>query len=333
MHALDYDHPPAPWITFSSRELPTHLDDRARYSLWRDLFTARYGRSFDLSSSADAQFSMRCEFARFGGVHVGQFHGTIDRFVRTSRYAEDANDDFVLGMNCGASRMSFRQLGRAGVIDPGCAVLVTNTEAGEIHGGIDNQWFAVAMPRRRMLDLVGDIEDTIGKTVTSDCAPLDYFRRYIRLLLGSRDHAGTASLMEHISTTLIDLAALSFGAGRDAAEIASMRGLRAARLQDAISNIKASFSDPHFSPQQLARNLKLSARYIQEMLQESGASFTERVTELRLQKARNMLSDPRCNRLRISDIAYDCGFNEASYFNRRFRARFGCSPTQYRGGR
>jgi AraC-like DNA-binding protein len=131
---------------------------------------------------------------------------------------------------------------------------------------------------------------------------------------------------------LIDLVALSFGATQYAAELASLRGLRAARLRDAISNIKASFDDPEFSPQRLARDLQLSTRYVQELLQEAGASFTERVTELRLQKARKMLSDPRCNRLKVSDIAYGCGFNEASYFNRRFRARFGCSPTQYRSG-
>lgn len=32
----------------------------------------------------------------------------------------------------------------------------------------------------------------------------------------------------------------------------------------------------------------------------------------------------------IADIAYACGFNEAPYFNRRFRKRFGASPTAFR---
>jgi AraC-like DNA-binding protein len=32
----------------------------------------------------------------------------------------------------------------------------------------------------------------------------------------------------------------------------------------------------------------------------------------------------------VGEIAYACGFNEVSYFNRRFRRRFGVSPTQYR---
>jgi len=61
-------------------------------------------------------------------------------------------------------------------------------------------------------------------------------------------------------------------------------------------------------------------------------TLSERVLELRLQKARAMLSDARNDRMKVSDIALACGFNEVSYFNRRFRARFGCSPTQYRGG-
>jgi AraC-like DNA-binding protein len=44
-----------------------------------------------------------------------------------------------------------------------------------------------------------------------------------------------------------------------------------------------------------------------------------------------MLSGPRHDRLKVSEIAYACGFNEVSYFNRCFRRRFGASPTQFRG--
>jgi AraC-like DNA-binding protein len=43
-----------------------------------------------------------------------------------------------------------------------------------------------------------------------------------------------------------------------------------------------------------------------------------------------MLPDPHHNRLKISDIAYACGFNEVSYFNRCFRRRFGSTPGQFR---
>jgi len=36
--------------------------------------------------------------------------------------------------------------------------------------------------------------------------------------------------------------------------------------------------------------------------------------------------------MRIGDIAYACGFNEVSYFNRCFRRRFACSPREHRNG-
>ena len=83
--------------------------------------------------------------------------------------------------------------------------------------------------------------------------------------------------------------------------------------------------------QLVASRVGLSERYVQDLLYEAGASFTERVLELRLQMARAMLADRRHDRLKISDIAYECGFDSLSYFNRCFRRRFGASPTQYRG--
>jgi AraC-like DNA-binding protein len=74
----------------------------------------------------------------------------------------------------------------------------------------------------------------------------------------------------------------------------------------------------------------VSRRYINDVLYETGATFPERVLELRLQKARAMLSEARHNGLKVSEIALACGFNEVSYFNRCFRRRFGASPTELR---
>jgi transcriptional regulator GlxA family with amidase domain len=66
-------------------------------------------------------------------------------------------------------------------------------------------------------------------------------------------------------------------------------------------------------------------------LQETATSFTERVLELRLQKARAMLASACNDSAKINDIAFACGFNEVSYFHRCFRRRFGASPAQYCG--
>ncbi len=49
----------------------------------------------------------------------------------------------------------------------------------------------------------------------------------------------------------------------------------------------------------------------------------------RLEKSREQLRNSDKN---ISQIAYDCGFNEQSYYSRLFLREFGCTPLEYRKG-
>lgn len=43
-----------------------------------------------------------------------------------------------------------------------------------------------------------------------------------------------------------------------------------------------------------------------------------------------MLCDPRYVGWTVSAIAFEAGFGDVSYFNRRFRRRYGGSPTDVR---
>jgi AraC-like DNA-binding protein len=104
--------------------------------------------------------------------------------------------------------------------------------------------------------------------------------------------------------------------------------LRAVRLKAVLTILQRRFSEPDFSAQKLAAEAGLSERYVNELLYEAGASFTTRPNELRIRKAAVLLARKEG---RISDIAFECGFNDLSYFNRCFRRRFGLTPTAARG--
>jgi AraC-like DNA-binding protein len=189
----------------------------------------------------------------------------------------------------------------------------------------------VTIARDRLLQLVPRADDLMARPFDPGRPALRHLKRYVESVLDPNDTGNDPALDHHIGTTLLDLLALTLGAGRDAAEVAGLRGLRAARLREILAEIRANFANPAFSPQHLARKLALSPRYVQALLHETGASFTERVLELRLQKARTMLMSHQNGRLKVSAIAYACGFNEISYFNQTFRRRFGAPPTQFRG--
>src|SRR5258708_38879959 len=125
-----------------------------------------------------------------------------------------------------------------------------------------------------------------------------------------------------------DLAALGLGARGDLAAAAHRGGLRAGRLKAVLMILEKRFTEPDFSAQKLAAAARLSERYVNELLYEAGASFTMRLTELRLRKAAEWLARPNARRIR--DIAFDCGLHDLAYFNRLFRRPFGRPPTRGR---
>ena len=59
----------------------------------------------------------------------------------------------------------------------------------------------------------------------------------------------------------------------------------------------------------------------------TGLKFTDYVARVRLEDARNRLLNPN---LRVSEIAYDVGFQSLTQFNRTFKRVFGQSPTKFR---
>lgn len=59
----------------------------------------------------------------------------------------------------------------------------------------------------------------------------------------------------------------------------------------------------------------------------TGTTFTEFVSRTRIERAKNLLLNPNP---RISEIAYEVGFQSLTHFNRVFKSVVGESPTSYR---
>lgn len=324
-------------FVFSSRDLPGGLDDLARLSAWRDFLSESYGRH-EVSALPGRPFSQRLEGTRFNDsstpVDVLRFCGTMDRMSWTSRgQAELRSPHFVLCFNRRATPLSFAQRGREILLDSEALTLVSCTESGNIRALNPHDFSAIAIEQVRLRELVGGVEDFLARPLPRGNPTLRHLRRYLDILPNSEDTENDPNLLAHVGTALTDLVALALGAQRDAAELARMRGLRAARLHEIVMAIRKHFADPAFSPRHLARSMGVTDRYIQELLHDAGSSFTQRVLELRLQRARAMLSDGRYDCLKIGEIASASGFNEIPYFNRCFRRRFGTTPTQLRGAK
>lgn len=314
---------------FSSDVLPAGLDDQARLRAWQDFVSEACSPIDVVERLADRPFSQRMASVHFDGVAVMQMRGTVNEIAWTSRAGAARSPDFYLCLNRSPDSMSLAQHGREAQCGLETAVLGSCTELGGIHWQACNDLSLVVVPQKRLRQLVANAEDLLARPLPSSSAAR-LLRSYLDILPTPNEMDATPDLASHVSETLTDLVALALGAGRDAAMIARMRGLRAARLRAIVVEIRNGFVDPAFSVQSLAVRLGMTARYIQDLLQETGLSFTERVLESRLQRARAMLADPHYDHLKAGEIAAACGFNEIPYFNRCFRRRFGGTPTQFR---
>jgi AraC-like DNA-binding protein/ligand-binding sensor protein len=79
---------------------------------------------------------------------------------------------------------------------------------------------------------------------------------------------------------------------------------------------------------QVARAVNSSTFYFCKMFKRAtGINFTDYLSRIRIEKSKNLLLNPN---LRISEIAFEVGFQSLTHFNRVFKKILGQSPTQYR---
>ena len=109
--------------------------------------------------------------------------------------------------------------------------------------------------------------------------------------------------------------------------------LKAARLNLAKSFIMAHSDRRDMSISAVAASLNVTPRYVQRLFEADGTTFSEFLIRQRLARVHRMLRDPCVDRTAISTIAYDAGFGDLSYFNRRFRRQYGLTPREVRGER
>ncbi len=79
----------------------------------------------------------------------------------------------------------------------------------------------------------------------------------------------------------------------------------------------------------VAKHVNTSTFYFCKIFRKNtGINFTDYLSRVRIEKSKNLLLNPN---LRVSEIAFEVGFQSLTHFNRVFKKILGQSPTEYRG--
>ena len=98
-------------------------------------------------------------------------------------------------------------------------------------------------------------------------------------------------------------------------------------LQKALASVEKHMGEENFSVLEFAREVGMSRTQLHRKLKAlTNQSAGEFIQHIRLQRAADLI---RKNSGNVSDIAYQVGFSDPSYFSRLFKKQFGKSPSNF----
>lgn len=196
------------------------------------------------------------------------------------------------------------------------------------------------LPQLGRIDLVALDRERLPALASSDAAELMHpiprgnrglqvLAHYGALLLRGLFPLNSAALQELAIRHVHDLVDIMMK-DRSLPSAPGIQDRRMGRLMAIKADIEVRLERRDLSLEMIAGLHGVTPRAIQKAFEGEGRAFSEYVLERRLERAWLKLVSAEEDRLSISSVAFEVGFGDLSYFNRCFRKRFGCSPSQAR---
>lgn len=104
------------------------------------------------------------------------------------------------------------------------------------------------------------------------------------------------------------------------------------RLMHLVNEEKV-YTDPELSLKELAAKLEIHPNYLSQIINDKEKkTFYDFVNTYRVEEFKRLIAIPKNQQFTLMAIAYDCGFNSKSTFNRNFKKITNQTPTQYLAG-
>lgn len=201
-----------------------------------------------------------------------------------------------------------------------------------VHGGNpyftdlsdDNEMLVVEMPRAALAARLPDFEDRLCHTIPGAAPGTRLVHDFLLSLWRQGDQSDAdPDWQDGIANVFLDLLAFAVR-GADAARV-SPKGTR----DRILALIEGRLADPALKTGTLAAELGISLRTVQNVFAAMATTPSAYILQRRLECAAEQLRTRGHDR--ISEIAFELGFNDSAYFTRCFRHQFGVSPREWRG--
>ena len=256
-----------------------------------------------------------------GSLEVADIRLSNGRVIKDRKRDEYYLGDryFLVFQAQGAAIM--RQRGKEAYLRPGDCTLIDSRYQSIFEVGPDFHQFSFHLPAEAM-----------ERYLDVSSVPL------VPLIKGSHGAGALlsdtlASLLRHGSTldsldlTEITLQLLSRALG---AKCVTPKGATSPRplldVQEIADYIDAQIDSNDLTPKSIADYFDVSLRQLYRISAGAGLTPAALIWRQRLDRARELLVDPRTRNTSITEIAMQCGFKDGAHFSRSYRKTFGEAP-------
>jgi AraC-like DNA-binding protein len=275
----------------------------------------------------------RMAAGRYGDLGVLAYSGAPFRCVADGSDAGSNQSGIMLDLVV-AGGYGIRQGSRDTVVRRGEAVLyfsnmpfsAQSSEPVPLHSR------SVMIPDKYLRDVAADPAALAGLHLGSDILEIGMLKGYLTGLQRSLDTADTA-FAALVGRQLGELVVGAVARATRKEDPFGGQGLKSARLSRIMQLIDAQLEQPTLNASRIARQLGVSERYVQKLMEMTGTTFSECVMDKRLRRAWQVLAENRAPEVPVREVGWSVGFSDASHFTRAFRNRFGETPTAVRGSK
>jgi len=292
------------------------------FAYWVDTVCDRF-LELDIDSPVREHFHARLDQTELGPATANWLSADAQRVRRTTaKIARDHSS--LLLMQLRAGRVHIQQAGRITPLRPGECVLLDGAQPYEVECPEPTRSCVLQLPDEWLSHWVSVPERLVPRHFAGVGWSGALCAAVASLEIDSCDQLALprGEVADHIAALL----RLAVGPEPEPRDCEGGRPLRD-RL---IRALRSGLSDPHLSPATLAVEHGISVRSLHYAFAATGTTFVEQLMHARLQRAREVLADPRLRDLPIIEVAARCGFTDPSHFARRFRRHFGITPLAFR---
>lgn len=303
------------------------LTSKNVFQTYREIVREHFVPS-ECQTIGDHAFYAHIEATRIGNSLItrSSFNGQAVKTTPQTIRQHDKQDFLSIVLRLSGTARS-KQYDRAVIQQPGDIILFDSARPVEFEYPDDTSSLFIELPRSSVEAMLGDAASYAGLAVGGQTAGAILAQQFFDNLLRVEDTLSPemAERMMGIGTDLL-IANLAERLAQEPPK--SVQGT--VTVQRAKAYIDDHIANPSLSPAEIAMATGVSLRHLQQLFNDRGVGIAEWLWHRRLHIAARRLSDPGNAFRSIGSLAYACGFNSQSHFNRRFKDHFRVSPTEYR---